>query len=196
VYKRIAFLAIMLITACSPVPVGPPATAAPGSTRTETPGVTTSIPTTLTPAPPSDNSACYYNWARQRLPELSEQVQAAVQQVQPGAQAYAEAYGEDCLDQQGESVSFSAMETDFHLTLSVTDLSDQNELGGLLDQALTALDEFPPGQTPGPQSGYIGITFQADGDESRLWFQVRQADDLRQGGLHGAELLTALTNNP
>jgi hypothetical protein len=190
-YKRLVLLTALLVTACAP-----PLTPLPVAIGTETPTVAVGAASTATLTVPSTASPCYYNWARHRLPDLSEQVQSAIQEIQPEAQAYAEAYGEDCLDQQGNSVRFTAKETDFYLTLLAIDLNDQNELGNLLDQALTALDEFPAEQTPGPQSGYVGITFQAEGGESRLWFRVEEADDFRQSGLHGADLLKALSNNP
>ena len=177
-----------------------PQTPIPTSPDTPTTLATTALPVeiitetlTVVGAPP----ACAFVWARQPLPELSAQVEAAMRaSVHPQAQARAEAYGENCVDAQGKVVYFAAMETDFYVTLTVQDLTDLNILGQLTGQALAALDQFPTDQTPGPQPGYIGITFRVGAEALRLWFTVSAGEAARRQGLHGAELFAALGQKP
>ena len=137
---------------------------------------------------------CYFNWATQSLPDLSTRVKAAMETAGlENISAIAEAYGENCYDTRtNQPVSFTAMETDFRVTVRVKDLTDQEQLGNLLEQILIVLDGFPPGMTPGPQAGYIGVTFQAGDDEVRLWFTITDGESARAQGLHGAALLNKL----
>lgn len=152
---------------------------------------TADVPPTVTPPPQS----CGWQWASQPLPELSAQVEQAMQAaVQPQAQAYAQAYGENCRQADGSVAYFATLETDFYVTLEVEDLSNADALGVLLEQVLTVLDGFPPQATPGPQSGYARVTFQAGGEQRTLWFPLSLADQKRREGLHGADLLRALEN--
>src|SRR4029078_799397 len=64
---------------------------------------------------------CGYQWANQDLSELSRSFQASIQALQPEAQANAYAFGENCVLADGSVRSFGAMETDFKVTLQVTD---------------------------------------------------------------------------
>jgi hypothetical protein len=155
-------------------------------------------PTPL-PAKASDtpvDQPCYFNWATQSLPELSAQVQAAMEAAGlKNIVAIAEAYGENCYGgQDNQPIRFATMETDFRVTVQVRDLQDRETLGSLLDQILVVLDGFPPGATPGPQPGYIGITFQSQDDAARLWFTVTDGEAARAQGLKGAALLDELQN--
>ena len=140
------------------------------------------------------NQPCYFNWTTQPLPDLSTQVQAAIETTGlRNVHAAAEAYGENCYDARtNQPVSFAAMETDFRVTAQVKDLTDREQLGNLLEQILIVLDGFPVGKTPGPQPGYIGFTFQVAGDELRLWFPVADGISARDQRLHGAALLDYL----
>jgi hypothetical protein len=107
--------------------------------------------------------------------------------------ASAEAYGENCYGEKtNEVIYFAAMETDFRLTLAVKSLDDEQLLGDFLERILTVLDAFPAGSIPGPQPGYIGVTFQSGNEEMHLWFKVPEGESARSRGLHGAELLEAL----
>jgi len=111
-----------------------------------------------------------------------------------GISTIAEAYGENCLNSNGEVVRFATMETDFRVTAQVASVDDRESLGNLLEQILIVLDQFPPGVTPGPNKGYIGITFQTKDNELRLWFLVADGESARALGLHGAALLDKLQN--
>lgn len=183
----------LILAACAPSPERFTATAflEPTQTRTAAPTVTpTIVPLTTTD--------CFWNWNRRPLPELSEQVQAALDAAGiAGASTSAVAYGEDCIDPQTNTVQyFATMETDFFVTLQVEDLANLDALSELAAEVLAVLDGFPPNSTPGPQPGYIGITFVAGEEECNLWFTVEQAADARSRGLSGAALLEALGYRP
>lgn len=156
----------------------------------------TPLPPTYTPtATEYPYEQCGWNWATKPLPDLSGQVQFAMEAAGlKDVTATAEAYGEDCLDANGKPVRFAAMETDFRLTAQVPSLTDLESLGRLLEQILVVLDQFPPGVTPGPKSGYVGVTFQAKDDELHLWFLVQDGESARALGLHGAALMDKLQN--
>jgi hypothetical protein len=175
VKKSIVLLMALLLAACN-LPRAVPAAAPPPATDT----------------PVYQN--CYFNWATQPLPDLSRQVQAAVEKADlRGVTARAEAYGENCLDAAtNKIVGFSAMETDYRITAEVTDLKDTEALGSLLERILVVLDQFPTRSTPGPQPGYVGVRFTAREEELNLWFLMEAAKAAREEGLHGSQLLERL----
>ena len=84
------------------------------------------------------------------------------------------------------------METDFHITAKVTDLTNTDNLGGLLEKILSVLDAFPVGKIPGPEPGTINISFQTGKAESNLSFTAVAWKSVRQLGLHGAALIEKL----
>ena len=135
---------------------------------------------------------CSYVWAREPLPDLSEEFRAALTAVQPRADGHAEAYGENCLNDKGEVVRFSAMETDFYVVLKVNDLEDKAMLGDMIKQVLSVVANFPKENTPGPQSGFVGITFESSAAQLRLWFTQVDAQAALDNGLRGEELFNAL----
>ncbi len=171
---------ICILAACGPIPIDPlPAT------------VALAIPT---PTPtPLAYEQCGWQWATQPLPQLSDALQTALRENGlPEASAYAEAYGENCIDGTGKVNRFAALQTDFHVTLDAQNLNDAQELGKLLEQALAVLARFPPDQTPGPQPGYIGITYTNGSEAFRLWFNQTRLNELRVKGLSGADLFNVL----
>ena len=192
----ILLLLSLIIAACQPI--GPdlrPATATPTKSATPT-RTSTPLPPTLTPtATEYPYESCYWNWATQPLPELSAQVQAAMEAAGlKGVTATAEAFGENCFNAKGEVVRFATMETDFRITVQIVSLNDREALGTLLEKILVVLDGFPTETTPGPQPGYVGVTFQSGKDELRLWFLVEEGESARALGLRGAALLDKLQN--
>ncbi len=154
---------------------------------------TQAVPTAI-PTPTHSSTNCFFNWATRPLPSLSEQFQAAIDLAGlKGVTATAEAFGEDCIDYQTlQVVGFSAMETDFRLSVPVKTLGDKNELGTLLEKILKAITGLPPGSFSGPQPGYVGVTFRSGDDESRLWFTLTDGNAAMERGLRGAALLEAL----
>ena len=84
------------------------------------------------------------------------------------------------------------METDFHISKKMADLTNREDLGGALEKILIVLDALPLGMIPGPQAGYINISFQSGKDESNLSFTASAGKSARMLGLHGAELFEKL----
>ena len=155
----------------------------------------TPIQATDTPSQESDSTNCAFVWARSPLPELSKEFDMALKDSLPRASGSADAYGENCVNGQGEVVRFLAMETDYYVTLQVDSLEDHGELGNLIEQALNVLDQFPVKETPGPQPGYVGITFEASGGLVLLWFTRLDAQAAMDNGLRGEDLYLALREN-
>jgi len=147
---------------------------------------------TVEPAQVNESAPCAFVWANDSLPELSEAFDKALKEIQTQAEGYAKAYGENCVTEQGEVVRFLAMETDFYITLKVESLENKQALGELSEQVMAVLAEFPTDETPGPQPGYIGITFEAPGDSLRIWFTRTNAKIALENGLQGEELFNAL----
>ena len=136
-------------------------------------------------------------WAYQAQPELSARlVEKLKQAAMPVEIARADAYGENCIAADHTVVSFSRLETDFYIVLNAPDLSDQAVLGGLVEKALTVIDQFPPGELGPASAGYIGITFQTGSQTQDLRFTYGGANNLRKQGLKGADLYQALANKP
>jgi hypothetical protein len=140
----------------------------------------------------STDSACYFNWAKKALPELSKKFEEALKDVSLQADGYAEAYGENCINQDNEVVYFAAMETDFYITLNVEDLEDKQVLGDLIEEVFTVMEKFPAEETPGPQPGYVGITFEASDDSIYIWVMRTEVESALENGLQGAELINSL----
>lgn len=143
---------------------------------------------------PVKSQNCYYNWATQSLPELSDQIQTAINDAGlKDGHASAEAFGENCYDSKtNKPVSFTALETDFRITVKVTDLTDKVDLGNMLEKILGVLDRFPAGKIPGPQPGSINVSFQAGSDEVNMKFTVTAGKSARSRGFQGAALFEEL----
>jgi len=152
-----------------------------------------SAPVTDTPGAEASYTECAWTWATQSLPDLSTKLQSALESAGlTGVTATAESYGENCISDTGKVDYFATMETDFHISLVVSDLADTAALGDLLERILVVLDTFPPGTTPGPQPGYIGVRFVHEAEEVNLWFTVTDGESARALGLHGADLFSEL----
>ena len=149
---------------------------------------------TLEPVQDYESGQCAFMWAKKPLPELSVSFDQALKEALPNAEGYAEAYGENCVTETGEVARFLAMETDFHITLNVEDLDDQQTLGRLVKVVMTVLAEFPIEDTPGPQPGYVGLTFETTNDSLRLWVMRTDIEAALENGLQGEELFIALQN--
>ena len=143
---------------------------------------------------PANSQNCAYVWATQPLPDLTAKVQSAVNAAGlTGVSVSAEAYGENCIDPQtNKVVDFATMETDFRFTAQVADLKNLENLGVVLEKVLIVLDAFPLGKIPGPQAGYINISFQSGKDESNLSFTAAAGKSARILGLRGAALFNKL----
>jgi len=148
----------------------------------------------VTRTAPANSRNCIYIWATQPLPDLSEKVQSAINAASlTGVSATAESYGENCIDPQTNKVrGFTSLETDFHITAQVADLTNKDNLGGLLEKILSVLDAFPAGKIPGSQPGYIAISFMSGKAESNLSFAASAGKSARLLGLHGTALFEKL----
>lgn len=187
----VLLLLLALLTACN-LPRGipgfsldPGADPEPAAPPTETP----------TPTVEVSYTECGWAWATQSLPDLSAEIQSAMEAAGlTGVTARAEAYGENCVTADGVVDHFATMETDFRIRVEVADLNDTATLGDLAERILIVLDTYPPGIAPGPNAGYIGITYVNGETELNLWFTVYDGESARALGLHGADLYNELYN--
>lgn len=186
ILKTICIPIVCLLTACNLPRTGTPAPA-----LTVIPDEAP-VSQTVEPTQDYESVDCAYMWANGPLPELSDDFDKALKEAQPQASGYAEAYGENCIDGEGKIVRFLTMETDFHIALKVNDLEDKQALGKLIEQVLAVVAKFPLEDTPGPQPGYVGITFEAPTDELRLWFTQIDGESAIENGLQGEELFNTL----
>jgi hypothetical protein len=145
---------------------------------------------------PANSQDCYFNWATQPLPDLSAEIQTAINAAGlRGVLVTAEAYGENCIDAQtNEPVSFATLETDFRIVATITNLNNKDNLGNLLEKILDVLDDFPAGKIPGAQPGYIFVSFRTGSDEINMSFTVTAGNSARAQGQHGKALLEELQN--
>jgi len=182
---KLSLLLPLLLSACNFPALG----------TTAVPLITDTAPARSTDTPTQEFSSteCGFIWARETLEDLSKEFDAALKALDSKASGRAEAYGENCLNDQGEVVRFLAMETDFYVTLKVDSVTEKQILGELLEQVIRVVAHFPVETTPGPQPGYVGIDFEGPGgDALHLWFPQSEGESALQNGLRGEDLLGAL----
>lgn len=184
----IGLAAVGWLTGCN-YPGSPAAAATP----TVTQAASDTPEPSLTPATPEAIPVqCGWVWAEQALPETSAQWLAALQAAGIETnRAETRAYGENCLDAQGQVVRFAMMQVDFYADLPAADLTDLARLGEQAEQVLSTLAAFPAADLPA-RKGYIGLNFQAGASEKRLWLTFSDAEAALSTGLHGAPLFEAL----
>lgn len=205
---RIFLLWTLILGACSAIPASPQ-TVPPADT--EAPLL---LPTTAVPDPrpiktlgtphieqppnpdveittaPSNPGECGYQWAYQDMPELSNSFQQSVQMLQPEAQANAFAFGENCVRADGSS-TFLPMETDFNITLQVSDLTHQADLGEWVVKVMQVITAIPPDQIIGPRPGRVSISFRSGEEQQAISFYINQFQGLPDG-LSNAEIFQEL----
>jgi len=132
---------------------------------------------------------CAYAQAEQPLPEVTARVQDRLNSLGLGSsEALAVAYGENCVDTLNNKIlSFTAIETDFFFTLVVADTGDKEVLGNLALRLLGVAEQFPPGEVPGPNLGYMTIVFQDSSNDARLRVRIPEAIRARDDGLTGEQ---------
>lgn len=156
------------------------------------PATTAALPASPTPTTSADAPQnCGYQWAYQDLPALSGSLQQSVQEIQPGAQARAYAFGENCVLADGSIARFSAMETDFDIRLQVGDITDEASLGGWIVRMMEIIERIPADHIVGPRPGRVSITFEAAGEQSVINFYINQYQELAAGLSH-AEIYQSL----
>jgi hypothetical protein len=167
-------LALILLNACSlPLTPTPP-----------------TLPATLTPTVGSYGGNCGYQWAQKDLPELSGEFQQAIRQLQPEALANAFAFGEDCIYADGHAV-FTAMETDFNITLQVVDLANEADLGEWIVKVMQVIESIPPEKIEGPRPGRISLEFRSGSEHKFVNFYIDKYQAL-PSGLSTTEIYQAL----
>ncbi len=150
---------------------------------------------TFTPTPP-EAQPCGYTWANKDLPEVNDQLAQALMAANlAGVEGHASAYGENCVTADGKVQSFHAMQTDFYFTIAVESIEDAGMMGEWVEKIFPLLDQFPPGEVPGPNLGYVGIRYTSSAGVKNLWFRQQAARELLQQGLHQDDLYHAL-NKP
>jgi hypothetical protein len=142
---------------------------------------------TVAPSNPQD---CAYQWAYKGIPELSSGFQLAIHGLQPEAQATAFAFGEDCIHNDG-SATFIPMETDFNVTLQVSDLSDEAVLGEWIVKIMQVVTMIPPDQIIGARPGRVSVIFESNGQRTGVNFYIDQYQAL-PSGLTDSEIYQAL----
>jgi hypothetical protein len=205
---RMLLLWSIVLSACSAIPAAPQ-TVPPGTTEAPIPLATTAVLspkivlTVSTPhieqppnpegqitSAPSNPGECGYQWAYQDLPELSTSFQQSMQTIQPEAQATVFSFGENCVRADGSSI-FLPMETDFNITLQVSDLTDESDLGEWIVKVMQVITAIPPEQIVGPRPGRVSLIFQSGSEQQVLNFYVNQFQEL-PSSLSDAEIFQAL----
>jgi hypothetical protein len=156
------------------------------------------IPTDTSPPPTQDTSStqCGYQWAYQDLPDLTAQFDGMVQTLIPNSTSRATAYGENCLDNDGQIVRFLPMETDFYVLATVETLDDYETFGNWIYDAMQVVDGFPPEDLAGPQPGFVEFRFEKSISES-IGFRVPiQGYNETAGGKSGEELFRLFYTSP
>lgn len=212
---RLVLFWILILCACAPIfpSPGPSSQRESPPSSTVVPNITPELPASLTaPIPkfsqtletphidqgpdgvitdvPANPQDCAYQWAYQDLPALSSDFLQAIQQLQPGAQASAFVFGENCVHPDG-SATFLPMETDFNVTLQANDLSDTATLGEWVVKIMQVIEDIPADQIVGPRPGRVSILFQSNGQQSGVNFYIDQYKNL-PAGLSSAEIFQAL----
>ena len=144
----------------------------------------------VTSAPPNPQN-CGYQWAYQDLPELSSSFQQSLQALQPEAQGNAYIFGENCILSDGSIGAFLARETDFNITLRVSDLEDEEALGEWIVKVMQLITGIPPEQIVGPAPGRVFIVFQSGNDQKAINFGIDQFQNL-PSDLNEIEIFQAL----
>ena len=172
---RAPFFLILILSTCTlPVTSPPPL-----------PLSTTDAPTALpTTAVPPESQNCGYQWAYQDLPELSSSFQSSIQALQPEAEATTYVFGENCVLPDGSVARFIPMETDFNITLPVTDVADEAGLGEWIVRIMEVIHSIPQEQIIGPRPGRVSVIFKAGTAQAGVNFYIDQYQALPSGLSH------------
>lgn len=174
-------IGLLLLSACSLPAVSPPP-----PLSTETPPATPAI-TATSPDPQN----CGYQWAYQDLPELSNSFQNSIQALQPGAQANAFVFGENCILTDGSVGRFIPMETDFNVSLRLEDIANEALLGEWIVRVMEVIEAIPADEIVGPRPGRVGVTFASGTAQTGVNFYIDRYQAL-PAGLSNAEIYNAL----
>jgi hypothetical protein len=149
-------------------------------------------PVELTSTPVAQGP-CAFVWARQALLEVAEQARKVLDDARLSnvEVRFVEAYGENCLEADGQTVRyFAAMTTDFYLSATVSNLDDE-DLGQIVENSYRALITIPRDDLPA-RHGYLDFIFTSGQQEKRLRVMFDQVKAALDEGQHGAALWAAL----
>jgi len=148
----------------------------------------------VTPTPTAEPQNCAWAWASVPLPDETTLVQEALRMGGfTGVEGSAMAYGETCLDPTTNQIGrFAVMQTDFYFTVSMNDPSDKEAMGQMAERLLRVVGQFPPGDVPGANLGYLSILYSNGVQDTNLWLNLSDAKKALDSGLHGEELFDAL----
>ena len=148
------------------------------------------------PTPSTSQQDCGFSWAYHDLPELTAEFDAPIKVLNSNATARATAFGEDCIGEGGTVVRFGAMETDFYVILSVTDLADYESFGNWIAQVMDIVNMLPPDILDGPNPGFVEFRFEKTQSES-IGFRVPiQGYNTTANGITGEELFRMFYTAP
>jgi len=148
------------------------------------------------PTPSTSQQDCGFSWAYHDLPELTETLDTSIKALNSNAMARATAFGEDCIGEGGIVVRFGAMETDFYVILSVSDLTDYESFGNWITQVMEVVNMLPPDMLAGPNSGFVEFRFEKTQSES-IGFRVPiQSYNTTANGITGEELFHMFYTSP
>jgi hypothetical protein len=160
------------------------------------------IPTVEAPAlNPTDTAVedeesydCAWAWATEPLLEETTALQEALRESGIiGVEGSAAAYGENCLDPVTNTIMrFAVMQTDFYFNVSMENPTDRQQMGEMAERLLMLVSQFPPGDVPGPNKGYIGIHYSNGIQDTHLWLRLEDAERALREGLRGEALFEAL----
>ena len=118
-----------------------------------------------------------------------------IKQLQPDASGRAEAYGENCVYASSGQSTFSAMETDFYITVNVKSLNDDNELGSWVLSSMKIINALPSDSMVGPQAEFVEFTFKTTDDQKNLRVPISQYNEL-PADINPSDVIPTLFPNP
>jgi len=144
---------------------------------------------------PAASQGCRYQWAYKDIPEINEPLDEAIKAIDPDAKAWATAFGEDCVYADGHA-TFSAMETDFYIHLTVGDLSDFESFGNWILQAMHVVEGLPDNLIAGSKPGFVEFWFiKSAGEHIIVRVPIQKYRD-EANGKSGEELFRLFYTNP
>jgi hypothetical protein len=187
-------LLTLVLSACASGNLAAPGTTAP-TTSVETSSTSTVVSSTNSTEITPTSANCAYVPASQVLPDLSKKVMDSLQALDTNIIGSAYAYGENCVYGDGHS-TFSPMETDFRVKVTVPDLNDEKALGDSIVKVMSTIMNLPPGDLSGPQPGRVEFDFSKSETENlRLIVPIAEYQKL-QPGMSGIELFRHFNKNP
>jgi len=129
------------------------------------------------------------------MPELNKLLDMVIKSINPDAKAWATAFGEDCVYADGHA-TFSAMETDFYVHLTVGDLADFESFGNWIVQVMNVLEGLPDDLIAGPKSGFVEFWFIKSDAEHVIARAPIQMYGEQAAGKSGEELFRLFYTKP